>query len=58
MLEVAEADFKLEAGFVRAKGAPGMPQIAEFVDANDRCSGLHDGGVGRVARAPSAPSSP
>jgi hypothetical protein len=28
MLEVAEADLDLEAGFVHVKGAPGMPHIA------------------------------
>jgi len=31
MLEVAEADLDLEAGFVHVKGAPGMPQIARRV---------------------------
>jgi hypothetical protein len=31
--------------------------LAELVDANDRRSGLHDGGVGHVERA-GAPSSP
>ena len=37
--------------FVRVTGAPGMRKsLAELVDANDRRSGLRDGGIGRVAR--------
>ena len=51
MLEAAEADLALEAGFVR-EGAPGIPGnlATKFVDANKRRFGLRDGGVGPVAR--------
>ena len=52
MLEAAEADLALEAGFVQCEGAPGIPEnlAAKFVDANKRRFGLRDGGVGPVAR--------
>jgi hypothetical protein len=35
MLEAAEADLALEAGFVQCEGAPGIPEnlAAKFVDA-------------------------
>ena len=38
MLEAAEADLALEAGFVQCEGAPGIPEnlAAKFVDANKR----------------------
>ena len=52
MLEAAEADLALEAGFVHVKAPPGIPGnlAAKFVDANKRRFGLRDGGVGPVAR--------
>jgi len=41
MLEVAEADLDLEAGFVHVKGAQLCRRsLAELVDANDRRSGV------------------
>ena len=38
MLEAAEADLALEAGFVHVKAPPGIPGnlAAKFVDANKR----------------------
>jgi hypothetical protein len=36
MLEVAEADLDLEAGFVHVKGAPGMPQITRRACRRER----------------------
>jgi hypothetical protein len=45
MLEAAEADLALEAGFLsHVKGAPGIPRnlVAKFVDANKRRFGLRD----------------
>jgi hypothetical protein len=49
VLEVAEADLERQADFVNVKGA--QPCRKSLADANDRLSGLHDGGVRRV-RAP------
>jgi hypothetical protein len=59
MLGVAEADLQLEGGFVRMKGAPGMPQIARRACGRER-SAFQGFTMARrrVARGPGALSSP